>query len=129
VSVLEALEMAAIPVVGLAKRNEELYLPGRPAPVQLPEGSMPLRVLQYIRDEAHRFATGYRAGLQTREIVTSSLESIPGIGPQRARRLLSHFSSLESIVETPEDIIAGSTGLSLPLVRIVQEHLRRSLDR
>lgn len=121
--ILSALELE-IPIVGLAKRNEELFLPGRSAPVVLPEGDPALRVLQRVRDEAHRFATTYRAGLQQKDIVTSTLERIRGIGPRRAARILRSFPTPESIIETPVDIIAKSTGLSEELAATVREEVR-----
>ncbi|TVR69998.1 MAG: excinuclease ABC subunit UvrC [Spirochaetaceae bacterium] len=114
----------SIPIVGLAKREEEIFLPGLPDPLRLPQGNPGLRVLQHIRDEAHRFATTYRASLQKKEVVTSLLEEIPGIGPRRAARILQAFPDGKSLLETPVDIIAGSTGISEVMVRAVQEKLR-----
>jgi excinuclease ABC subunit C len=96
VAVLKALELA-IPVVGLAKREEELFLPGRSESIRLPEGSEPLRVLQAVRDEAHRFATTFRASLQSGDLSDSELLSVPGIGPKRSRRILERFESLSAI--------------------------------
>lgn len=126
VEILAALELT-IPVVGLAKRNEELFLPGRAEPVRLPEGTAALRVLQQVRDEAHRFATTYRAGLQKKDVVTSTLERIPGIGPRRATRIIRAFPSLDALLETPVDIVAKSTGLKEDTVREVQEFVRSEL--
>jgi excinuclease ABC subunit C len=125
-SILEALEVP-IPVVGLAKRNEELFLPGQTDPIVLPEGTPPLRVLQHVRDEAHRFATTYRAGLQKRDVVTSVFQRVPGVGPKRAARLMRAFPDPESLLETPVDIIAKSVGMSEEQVRTVQEFLRTEL--
>jgi excinuclease ABC subunit C len=125
--ILTALDMASVPLVGLAKRNEELFLPGREEPVTLPEGSPPLRVLQHVRDEAHRFATSYRASLQTKDIVTSALQDVPGIGPRRAARILKSFASLESLVETPVDIVAKSVGITEDLASTLQRHIKRAI--
>lgn len=127
--VLQALEMDSIPLVGLAKRNEEIFFPHTPDPLLLPEGSPPLRILQYLRDEAHRFATGYRARLQGKDLTRSTLENIPGIGERRAKALLTRFSSLEMIQETPEDIVAGSTSIPIEIVRRVQASLREGNHR
>ncbi len=102
--ILAALQLESIPVIGLAKKNEEIFFP-RSDPVTLPDGSPPLRVLQYIRDEAHRFATTFRAGLQSKEIADSRLESVPGIGPTRSRRLLEAFGSIEAVAEAPADAL------------------------
>ncbi len=121
--ILIALGLESVPLVGLAKRNEEIFLPDRSEAVQLPEGSLPLRLLQYVRDEAHRFATGYRANLQKSDLVASVLERVPGIGAKRGAALRAAFSTLESIVETPTDIVARSTGLSPELAARVQEYI------
>lgn len=127
VAILEALELRAIPVVGLAKRNEELYLPNQADPIRLPEGSAPLRVLQHVRDEAHRFATTYRAGLQKRDVVTSVIERVPGVGPKRAARLLRSFESVEALLATPVDIVARTMGANERLAALLQEQVRREL--
>lgn len=124
--ILAALDME-IPIVGLAKRNEELFVPERSESIVLPEGDPALRVLQYVRDEAHRFATTYRAGLQQKDIVTSTLEKIRGIGPRRAARILRSFPTPESIIETPIDIVAKSTGISEELAATVRETVRRAV--
>ncbi|MFW5744732.1 MAG: excinuclease ABC subunit UvrC [Spirochaetota bacterium] len=106
VSVLQALELD-IPVVGIAKREEELFLPGESEGIRLPEGSEPLRILQAVRDEAHRFATTFRAGLQSADFSLQTLESVPGIGPTRSKRLIAKFKSLDAIASaTPESIAA-----------------------
>ena len=124
--ILDALELP-IPVVGLAKRNEELFLPGESEPVLLPEASPPLRILQHVRDEAHRFATTYRAGLQKTDVVTPILQRVPGIGKKRATRIMKSFPEMEVLIETPVDIIAKSTGISEEQASQVQEFLRTEL--
>lgn len=95
------------PVVGIAKRLDELYLTDRPEPVQIPHTSSSLRLLQRVRDEAHRFAITYHRKLRTREGTKSVLESAPGIGPVLARRLLTEFGSLEALrAAGPVDLAA-----------------------
>lgn len=125
--ILNALGLEEIPLVGLAKRNEELFLPGQSEAVLLPEGSPPLRVLQHVRDEAHRFATTYRAALQKTDVVKSALEKVRGVGPRRAERIMRAFPSAESLLETPVDIVAKSTGLNESMVLTVQQFVRDEL--
>ncbi len=124
--ILDALDLA-IPIVGIAKREEELFLPEHPEPIRLPEGTPALRVLQFVRDEAHRFATTYRASLQKKEVVTSLLEEVPGIGPRRAARILKAFPDLDGLLETPVDIVAKSTGITETKVGEVREKIRSGI--
>ncbi len=94
------------PVVGIAKRLDEIYLPDRSAPIQIPHDSPALRLLQRIRDEAHRFAVTYHRKVHEREITRSALEGIAGIGPTLSKRLLAHFGSIGKIKGlTAEDLM------------------------
>lgn len=86
-----------VPVAGLAKRLEEVYLPGRPEPIRIPRGEDSLYLLQQVRDEAHRFALRYHRSLRGRRMVDSVLDDVPGIGPERRKRLLRTFGSLKRI--------------------------------
>jgi len=94
--VLDALG-ADIPIIGLAKRDEEVYLPGNSTPISLPRRSDALRLLQRVRDETHRFATTRNQKLRSKENTTLVFESLPGIGPKKAVRLLERFGSLEGL--------------------------------
>ncbi len=123
VQVLEALELD-VPVVGLAKREEELYLPRRPDAIRLPAGSEPLRILQAVRDEAHRFATTFRAGLQSGDLTLGTLESVPGIGPTRSRRLLQRFKTLEAIAAADPETVAAEAKVPYDKAIEVQEAVR-----
>ena len=96
VRVLEDLDLD-IPVVGLAKRMEEVYLPGRPEPVRIPRDEEALHLLQRVRDEAHRFAITYHRKLRSRSMIDSTLDDVPGIGPTRKKVLLRRFGSLKRI--------------------------------
>jgi excinuclease ABC subunit C len=98
VQVVDALGLE-IPVAGLAKRMEEVYLPGRPEPLRLPRGEEALYLLQQVRDEAHRFAVGYHRTLRGRRMVGSALDGVPGVGPARRRALLRRFGSLAKMRE------------------------------
>lgn len=123
---LEALEEAGVEgvsVIGLAKEHEDIYLPGRPEPLQLARGSQGLFLLQRIRDEAHRFAVSYHRGLRSRAATRSVLEDVPGIGPKRRRSLLKHFGSLEAVKQASVEELASAPGMT----RKVAEALRQSL--
>jgi excinuclease ABC subunit C len=120
VSMLEALELD-IPVVGLAKREEELFLPGASEAIRLPEGSEPLRILQAVRDEAHRFATTFRAGLQSADFSLQTLESVPGIGPTRSRRLITAYRSLDAIAAATAESIAAEAKIPYEVAEAVRD--------
>lgn len=95
-----------IPVAGLAKRMEEVYLPGSPDPVRIPRGEHALHLLQRIRDEAHRFAVDYHRTLRGRRMVDSVLDDVPGVGPKRKAALMQRFGSLRRIREAEVDDLA-----------------------
>ncbi len=105
--VLEELGLSGIEVAALAKREEEIYRPGRKEPIRLPRDSEALKLLQRIRDEAHRFAVEYHRLLRRRETLASLLDSVPGIGPVRRRLLLERFGSLEELKRASlEDLLS-----------------------
>ena len=112
-----------IPAAGLAKQNEELYLPGRPAPILLPRDSQALYLLQRIRDEAHRFAITYHRKLRGKKSVRSLLDDVPGIGPLRRKALLAEFGSLKAIRQATLEQLAAVPGMT----RRVAEQLLESL--
>ena len=86
-----------VPVAGLAKQREELFLPGRGDGILLPPGSQGLFLVQRIRDEAHRFAITAHREKRSKLAVASELDAVPGIGPARRKALLKHFGSLEAV--------------------------------
>jgi excinuclease ABC subunit C len=97
---LEALTELGVeetPIVGLAKREEELYLPATPEPLRLKRRDPGLRLLQRIRDEAHRFAVGRHRSRRSKAALASRLDDLPGIGPRRRKALLKRFGSLEGV--------------------------------
>ncbi|MGZ4213470.1 MAG: excinuclease ABC subunit UvrC [Actinomycetota bacterium] len=103
--VLAELGMPEISAVGLAKRFEEVFLPGRADPVRIQRGSEALYLLQHVRDEAHRFAITYHRTLRGRKTTQSALDRIPGIGPTRKRQLLRAFGSVSRILQaSPEEL-------------------------
>ncbi|HEU4916252.1 MAG TPA: excinuclease ABC subunit UvrC [Acidimicrobiia bacterium] len=105
VKVLDELELD-IPAIGLAKRMEEVYLPGNPEPLRIPRDAEALYLLQQVRDEAHRFAITYHRQLRSRSMVDSVLDEVPGIGPKRKRDLLKRFGSLKKLREAGADSLA-----------------------
>jgi len=102
VKVLDDLELD-IPVIGLAKKMEEVYMPGRPEPIQIPRDADALYLLQQVRDEAHRFANTYHQQLRSKSMVDSILDEIPGVGPKRKKDLLKHFGSLKRLRAASEE--------------------------
>ncbi|HAF70288.1 MAG: UvrABC system protein C [Acetothermia bacterium 64_32] len=123
---LQALEeqgLSGIEVVALAKREELVYLPGQSEPVRLPEGSPALKLLQKIRDEAHRFAVDYHRRLRGKRALASLLDSVPGIGPKRRELLLSRFGSLQGLKEASLEELLSVPGLP----RQVAERLYKAL--
>ena len=105
VKVLDELEID-IPAIGLAKRMEEVYLPGQPEPVRIPRDAEALYLLQQVRDEAHRFAITYHRQLRSKSMVDSILDEVPGIGPKRKKDLLKRFGSLKKLREVQADSLA-----------------------
>lgn len=103
--VLQSLNLD-IPIVGLAEKNEDLYLPGNSTPIQLPKRSDGLRLLQRVRDECHRFATSRNQELRTKENVKSVFLELPGVGEKRALLLQKQFTTLENLVAAEESAIA-----------------------
>jgi excinuclease ABC subunit C len=109
---LVALGQGDLPIVSLAKREEEVYILGRMDPLRIARRSSALRLLQQARDEAHRFAVTYNRQRRTMRTVTSELLRIPGVGPARRRALLNVFGSLQSVREASIEDIAAVPGFS-----------------
>ncbi len=118
------LGVQGLNVVSLAKREEEVFLPGRSDGLLLAKRSPSLRLLQRVRDEAHRFAVSYSRARRARRTVTSQLLEIPGVGPRRRRQLLERFGSLAGVRLASPQEIASLPGFSLKLADRVLEHLR-----
>ncbi len=122
--VLDEFELRdALPIAGLAKREEELFVPGQSEPVILPRNSQGLFLLQRIRDEAHRFAVEYHRKVRGQRSITSQLDQIPGIGPRRRQRLLKAFGSIEAIREASVEELAAVPGMT----RSAAEEIKSSL--
>ena len=125
INVLEAYGLAeVIPVIGLAKREEEIFLPGRSAPIRLPRKSEGLYLVQRIRDEAHRFAITAHRKRRSRLGLASQLDAIPGIGPARRKALLQHFGSIEAIRQASEAELADVPKMNARAAAAIKEHLQ-----
>lgn len=108
---LDELGIDDVPVCGLAKRLEEVWLPGEPDPVILPRSSEGLYLLQRLRDEAHRFAIGHHRSRRSKSMVESVLDDVPGLGEVRRKALLKHFGSLRKLRTATVEEIAAVPGI------------------
>lgn len=116
---------ADLPIVSLAKRDEEIFLPGRPDSLRLSRRSPALRLLQRARDEAHRFGLAYNRNRRSARTITSELLNIPGVGPSRRRALLERFGSLAGVRTASPGELATVPGFSRTLAERVLEHLKK----
>jgi excinuclease ABC subunit C len=124
VKVLEAFGLTGkFFVTGLAKQNEELFVPGKSQSILLPRHSQALYLIQRVRDEAHRFAITAHRNRREKAGVASVLDSIPGIGPTRRKALLAHFGGIDAIREAPVEEIKAVKGMSEKLAQVVKENL------
>lgn len=138
--VLEALKEAGaapFPVAALAKQAEQagqrvrdrLFLPGRKNPLFLPANSPGLLLLMRLRDEAHRFAVSYHRRRARKELLTSELRQIPGIGPVRLKRLLQHYPNLEAIKAATVEELGGLQGFNRQAAEALMERLKKPNNR
>jgi excinuclease ABC subunit C len=118
----------SIPVVGLAKREEELWLPHAKEALVLSRRSEALKVLQFIRDETHRFATGLNQRLRSKDLFFPTLESIEGIGSRRAAAIMKAFETIENIAEAAPAEIAGRCRISRTSAQAVRAAARLALE-
>lgn len=116
---LEAMAAPPLAVISLAKRDEEVFLPGRSDPVRLPRRSPALRLLQQARDEAHRFAVTFQRQQRQARTLTSALLQVPGVGPTRRRALLAAFGSVQGVREATVEQVAAVPGFGPSLARTV----------
>jgi excinuclease ABC subunit C len=124
VSVLERFDLLDIvPVAGLAKQNEELFVPGRAISILLPRQSQGLYLLQRIRDEAHRFAISAHRNRRDKVGLASRLDAVPGVGPARRKALLSRFGSIEAIQEATSEELLSVPGITAGIVEALKAHL------
>jgi excinuclease ABC subunit C len=126
VEAARAMEQDQLPLVSLAKREEEVFLPHTPEPLRLSRRSPSLRLLQRIRDEAHRFGLAYNRQRRSSRTITSELLEIPGVGASRRRALLERFGSLAGVrsatVAELADVPGVSTGMAARIHQYLQDH-------
>ena len=120
---LQRLGLHDLPIIGLAKEFEEIYRPGRPLPLRLPEDSGALKLLQRIRDEAHRFANGYHQLLMKRRIAESLLDDCPGVSQTRKQVLLQTFGSVARLRKASAEEIAATSGIGKKLAEQIAQFL------
>ncbi|MBV9197593.1 MAG: excinuclease ABC subunit UvrC [Solirubrobacterales bacterium] len=113
-------------VISLAKRIEEVFIPGRPEPLRLAHDTPELQLLQRVRDEAHRFAITHHRTRRDRAMTASILDELPGVGPARKRALLSHFGSPEAVLAASREELEAVPGMHGKLARDVYRELHRT---
>ena len=127
--ILDTMEITELPVVGLAKENEEIYVRDRatgralPEPVLLPRSSQAMYLVQRIRDEAHRFAITYHRAVRGRSGLRSALDEVQGIGPKRKRELLRRFGSVRGIRGATLEELAAVPGMTLKQAKVLKSSL------
>jgi excinuclease ABC subunit C len=115
-----------VAVVSLAKRIEELFIPGRAAPLVLDHSTPELQLLQRVRDEAHRFAITHHRTRRDKAMTRSLLDELPGVGPARKRALLAHFGSPDAVVAASREELQAVPGLPAKVARELHGHLHRA---
>ncbi len=123
---LEGFRRRGVAIVSLAKRIEEVFVPGRPAPIVLPHDTPELQLLQRIRDEAHRFAIGHHRIRRDKAMTTSVLDHLQGVGPARKRALLQHFGSPEAFLAATREQLEAVPGLPGKIARDLYAQLNKT---
>jgi excinuclease ABC subunit C len=123
---LQGFRRRGVVVVSLAKRIEEVFIPGRKAPLELARDTPELQLLQRVRDEAHRFAITHHRARRDREMTASILDELPGVGPARKRALLTHFGSPDAILAASREELEAVPGLSGKLAGRLYRELHKT---
>ncbi len=123
---LRGFRERGVAVISLAKRIEEVFIPGRRAPLVLDHSTPELQLLQRARDEAHRFAITHHRSRRDRALTSSLLDELPGVGPTRKRALLAHFGSPEAVVGATREELQAVPGLPAKVARELHAHLNRT---
>lgn len=123
---LRELGLCSIPIVSLAKEDEEIYVPGQKEPIRLDRTDPALKLLQRVRDESHRYAITSHRAARGKNFRKSRLEEIPGVGRAKAAQLITKFGSTRTIMNTAEDDLASVPGIGKTLALRIKEYLRQS---
>jgi excinuclease ABC subunit C len=123
---MHGFDLPRVAVIALAKREEEVFVPGRPDPIVLEPGSAGLQLLQRIRDEAHRFALGFHRQRRDKESRESILDALPGVGPARKRALMRHFGSPERLLAATAEELEGVPGVPAKTGRQIYAALHKA---
>jgi excinuclease ABC subunit C len=123
---MQGYDLPRVAVISLAKRIEEVFVPGLPAPILLDRHSAGLQLLQRIRDEAHRFALGFHRQRRSARARESIFDTLEGVGPARRRALLRHFGSAESVLAATQEELQGVPGVPAKTARSIYAQLHRT---
>jgi excinuclease ABC subunit C len=123
---MRALDLPRVAVISLAKREEEVFVPGVARAIRLDRSSAGLQLLQRLRDEAHRFAVGFHRQRRNAAARASLLDGLPGVGPARRRALLQQFGSVERVLAATQEELEGVPGLPPKVARAVYRQLHKA---
>jgi excinuclease ABC subunit C len=123
---IDEVDLPRVAVISLAKREEEVFVPGLPAPITLPRSSPALQLLQRIRDEAHRVALRYHRRKRGGRSLETIFDTLPGIGPVRRRAILRHFGSVERFLDASQEELEGVPGLPPKTARALYAQLHKA---
>jgi len=123
---MQAYDLPRVAVISLAKRAEEVFVPGRPEPIVMPRDSAGLQLLQRVRDEAHRFALGFHRQRRDAKARDSLFDELQGVGPARRRALLRHFGSTERLLEATQEELEGVPGVPPKTARAIYAQLHKA---
>ncbi|HET9323890.1 MAG TPA: excinuclease ABC subunit UvrC [Gaiellaceae bacterium] len=126
IQAMQAYDLPRVAVISLAKREEEVFLPGRPDPIRLERHSPGLQLLQRVRDEAHRFALGFHRQRREARARESIFDTLPGVGPARRRALIRHFGSAEQFLAASQEELEGVPGIPAKTAREIYAQLHKA---
>ncbi len=123
---MHRLDLPRVAVISLAKREEEVFVPGRQAAIRLERDSPGLQLLQRVRDEAHRFALGYHRTKRSEAASRSIFDELTGVGPARRRALVRHFGSAERFLAATQEELEGVPGIPQKTARAIYAQLHKA---